>query len=452
MKVLFVNVVNEQRKRRMEHHVSSLGTGYLASYLRDYGGYRDVEIVEAGQSFNAAQYDADIVGISSVTQNFNIAKKVAENVKANSNALVMVGGHHITALPSNLTRDMDVAVLGEGEQTALQVVRAYEHGQNFSKIKGVAYKQNGTLRTNPRRELIKPLDKIPFPARNLMRVGLRGTIPMYTSRGCPYRCVFCSSAFFWSSIRFFSTEYVVSEIAEIVETYNPKRINLSDDLFIADKNRVKKIAEKVRKKGLHRMVEFHCNARANLVTDEIAKLLKAMNVQTVSMGLESGSPRMLKYLKGDTVTVKQNEHAINVLKKHGLNVNASFIIGSPTETREDVMETYRFIEHSNLDGGATFVMLPLPGTAVWDYGVGVGVLGDFMDWSRFEIYFEDDLERMIISDLLSREELVELYGLFQRLWRKHRRGYLLKQAFKHPRRILPYAVRALRERTRDESF
>ena len=443
-KILFVNVVDEFRKRSIERELPSLGTYYLAAYLRKYGGFNNVEVVEAGQNFDALKYDPDIVGISSVTQNFNIAKQIAEKTKKGINPLVLVGGHHITALPSNLTENMDVAVLGEGEQTTLELVQAYGKNRlDLSKIKGIAYKSSGDLKVTPKRELIKPLDKIPFPSRDLMRLD-SNCVNMFTSRGCPYKCVFCSSTFFWKTVRFFSASYVVDEISEIVATYKPKRINFSDDLFIANKKRLKLISKKCVDQHINKQVEFHCTARANLINHEVASLLKAMNVRTVSMGLESGSNRILQYLKGGSVTVEQNEKAVNLLKRHGLNVSATFIIGSPTETREEIMQTHKFIQRSSLDGGDTYVLLPFPGTKVWDYGKQTGQLSDFMDWSHFEIYFEDNPNRVMLSDVLSREELLELLLKFKKLWKKRRRGTLFEQAVKHPARILPFVYRSIK--------
>ena len=443
MKILFINVVDEKRKRKIEREFPSLGTSYLASYLRKFGGFNDIKIVEAGQTFDAEKFEADIVGISSVTQNFNIAEQIAEKTKKTANPLVLVGGHHITALPQTLTKNMDVVVLGEGEQTTLEIVQAYEKNcLDLGKIKGIAYKSNGNLKFTAERELIKPLDKIPFPARDLIRLDPHH-VSMLTSRGCPYKCVFCSSTFFWKTARFFSASYVVDEICEVIEKYAPNRINLSDDLFIADKTRLRKISSLICAEGIHREVEFHCTARANLINHEVASSLKAMNVTTVSMGLESGSNRILQYLKGDSVTVEQNEKAVNILKKYGFNVSATFIIGSPTETRAEILQTYQFIQKSRLDGGDTYVLVPFPGTKVWDYGEQRGQLNDFMDWSRFEIYFEDNPNRVMLSNL-SREELLELLLQFKKLWRKRRRMTLLEQAVKHPDRILPFVYRFMK--------
>jgi len=443
-KILFVNVVDEFRKRRIERESPSLGTSYLTSYLRKFGDFNDITILNAGQSLKANFLkNFDVIGISSVTQNFDVARQAAAEAKKEADPFVLVGGHHITALSNNLTENMDVAVLGEGEQTTLELVQALEKNcLNLSKIKGVAYKSSGHLKVTPKRELIKPLDKIPFPARDLLHLSSH-FVHMLSSRGCPYKCVFCSSSSFWKTTRFFSASYVVDEVSEILAKYKPKRVNFADDLFIADKLRLRKIKHLIQAEGLHREVEFHCTARANLVNHEVASLLKSMNVRNVSMGLESGSNRILQSLKGTSVSVEQNEKAIKILKRHGLNVSGSFIIGSPTETREEILQTYKFIQRTRLDGGDTYVLLPFPGTKVWEYGEQNGQLSDFMDWGLFEIYFEDNLNRVMLSDVLSREELLELLLRFKKLWRNRRRATLLKEAVKHPARILPFIHRML---------
>ncbi len=443
-KILLVNVVDEFRKRRIENESPSLATGYLASYLREFGDFNDITILNAGQSLTANYLrNFGVIGISSVTQNFNVAKQVATEAKKEADPLVIVGGHHITALPNNLTENMDVAALGEGEQTALEIIQSFRKNcLTLSKIKGVAYKTGNKLVITGKRALIRPLDKIPFPARDLLHISSH-FVHMLTSRGCPYKCVFCSSSSFWKTTRFFSAKYVVDEISAIVAEYKPKRVNFADDLFIADKRRIRKIRQMILAEGLHREVEFHCTARANLVNHEVASLLKSMNVRNVSMGLESGSNRILQSLKGNSVSVEQNIKAIKILKRRGLTVSGSFIIGSPTETEKEIMQTYKFIERSKLDGGEIYVLLPFPGTKVWEYGDQRGQLTDFMDWSRFEIYFEDIPNRIMVSETLSRDELLGLLLRFKKLWGTRRRKTLLKEAVKHPFRTLPFIRRKL---------
>jgi len=440
-KILFINVINELRNRNMEITFSSLGTSYLASYLRKYGGFNDIEILDVGQSFDVGKFDVDVVGISSITQHFNIAKEITEKIKRGSNSLVLVGGHHITGLPNSLCENMDVAVMGEGEQTVLEIMQAYEKNHlNLSTINGVAYWEGGNLKFTSKREQIKPLDKIPFPARDLMHIGPH-RVHMFTSRGCPYQCVFCSSAFFWKTVRFHSAKYVVAEICDIIEKYKPMCINFSDDLFIANKLRLRKISRMIRERGIHREVEFRCTARANLINNEVATLLKAMNLRTATMGLESGSNRILQYLKGNSVTVEQNEKAVKILKKHDLLVSATLVIGSPTETKEEMLQTYRLIERTELDGGDTYVLVPFPGTKVWEYAEKAGKVSDNMDWSRFDMYFEDHPNHVMLNEVLTRKELLEMVFKFNWLWKKRRYATLFKEAVKHPARILPFIKR-----------
>ena len=451
-KIWFINCVNENRKTTVGPRYSGLGLSYIASYIREYGGFRDITITETGQSLGPSlirKRDPDIVGISSVTQNFNIAKEIARKIKKESNALVLVGNHHITALPNNLTEHMDVAVLGEGEQTTLELLEAYEeNGLDYgklSKIDGIAYRHNKKLIVTPRQKLIRPLDRIPFPARDLL--GNLKEFYMFTSRGCPYRCTFCSSAFFWRSIRYFSPRYVVREIMELVERYNAKFINLFDDLFITNRRRLREIAQLIREKKLHEKVEFACLARANLVDDSVASLLKSMNVTSVALGLESGSDRILSYLKKGSVTVKQNEEAVNALKKQKINAVASFIIGSPSETKGEILQTLWFLERSKLDSGETYVLLPLPGTELWDYGVRKGLLNDRMNWDNFEMRFEDNPgNRVILADKISREELLNLLVLFKKEWSKKARTRLMRRAIRHPNKAVSFVIKKMRKR------
>jgi anaerobic magnesium-protoporphyrin IX monomethyl ester cyclase len=253
---------------------------------------------------------------------------------------------------------------------------------------------------------------------------------MFTSRGCPYRCVFCSSSRFWGKLRFFSAEYVVKEIKSIKETYpQVKMISFYDDLFIADKPRLKRIVELLTEESLNEKLAFSCSCRANLVADDVAKLLKEMNVVSVGMGLESGNQRILTYLKGEGITVEHNRNAVKILKKNSLAANASFVIGSPDETREEILETLEFIKEINLDFVDTYVLTPLPGTPVWEYAKKRGLVSDNMDWGKLDVSFAENHEKAIIlSEKLSREELLSLYKTFQSL----RYRTMLKNALKHP--------------------
>lgn len=328
-----------------------LGPAYLASYIVKYSKVKDIDIkvIFSSGEFNFLHYNPDIVGISSVTETFNVAKKIAAFVKRHKNIPVIVGGVHISALPENLTIDMDVAVIGEGEQTLLELLEVISDGggitvDKLSQISGIAYRNNGNLKRTQERGLISPPDLIPLPARNVLPGSKRErNIWMMTSRGCPYNCSFCSASQFWKRVRFFSPEYVLSEIKELIKVYNPKTINIVDDLFIANKSRFNQIMELILQEKINEKVEFTLLARPNLINEEICQQFKKMNVSLVSCGFESGSPRVLKSIK-QGLSVEDNINATRLLNKYGISVGAFFMMGMPGETVEDMQLTYNFIQ------------------------------------------------------------------------------------------------------------
>jgi radical SAM superfamily enzyme YgiQ (UPF0313 family) len=446
-RILFVNVINEFRKKEVEVRQPSFGTLYLASYLSKYGGFNNTQVIECGsiseQTLN--QIKPDIVGVSSITQHFNIAKKICSDIKKVMDIPVVVGGYHISALPSNLTSDMDVGVLGEGEETMVELAYSYERNgldkKNLSTVKGIVFRNADRLEVTAKRDLIKPLDRIPFPARHLIRFEPNHAHSILTSRGCPYHCVFCSSSAFWGSVRYFSPAYVVEELRQLVHDYHPKVVGFSDDLFAANKERLREIASLIKNENFYGQVKFTCSARANLVDAETARLLKEIGVFSVSMGLESGSERILKHLKAGSVTVEQNKKAIDTLSVNGLKPTATFIIGSPTETREEMQETLDFIKHSKLASFEAYVLLPLPNTQVWDEAKVRGIVSDDMDWSDFEIYFEDKPETRVIMSELPRNELLHMLQLFRKEARKRLAKRMVVQGILHPLKAYEFVKR-----------
>jgi len=324
----------------LQDSLPPLGLAYIASYLREYGDFNNTKIVSVDLLHNLKnerenldrgvvkikKSNPDIIGISSVTQEFGIASQLARILKSVLDVPIIVGGPHITAIPYTLPESFDIAVLGEGEQTILELIKLYEKSgfnkNQLKKIKGIAFHNSNKVYITEERELIRPLDRIPLPARDLVDMK-RFTRPRWvfgnyrrrgthilTSRGCPYNCVFCSTRNFWRIPRFFSAEYVIKEIKELIEKYRVEAVTLYDDLFMANKNRIKKLAELIKEEGINEKVEFFAMARANLFNKEMAKLLKEMNFKALSFGFESMSPKILSYLKRNSVTVEQNRRAV----------------------------------------------------------------------------------------------------------------------------------------------
>jgi len=443
IKFLLINAIDITKS--LQTSLPPLSLGYLVSSLRErYGNDMiDFRIIDRDVAVTIRSYKPDVVGITSVSQNFNFAMKYAKMAKK-FRIPVLVGGTHVTVLPTSMTRDMDVAVLGEGEEAIKELLEIFLPKKKFAisdlrRLKGLAFWDGKKILKTEIRPPIMPMDAIPVPARDLMKI--EKCTHVFSSRGCPYRCVFCASSRFWNKTRFFSAKYVVAEIKSLYENYGVREIDFWDDLFIVSKQRIKEIVSLLRKEKLLGKLTFSCAVRSNLIDESMAKLLKKLNVKGVSMGLESGTPRILDYLKGGNVNIKDHMRAIRIFKKYGIEPSASFIIGSPNETREEILQTFKFIKDSKLRGFGIYVLTPLPGTPIWEYAKERGMVSEKMDWSTLNVEFLENHERAIIlSETLTKKELYDLILMFK--LEQKRRYYI--DFIKHPINILRHLYHLLK--------
>lgn len=432
MKILLVQIVNPDRTRDA---IVPTGLGYIAAYLRQKIDDVEVRIEQHNLKQVVKTFQPDIIGISAVTQNYDRTKRFSAWCKTyNEEIPIVIGGHHISALPSTISADMDLAVVGEGEITMLEVCKTIEQsGIDFSalqRVDGIAYKdENGVLhRTNPR-TLVKNLDMLPLPARDLMGIVPGEAVGIMSSRGCPYNCIFCASKSFWGSVRFHSAEYVVREVKTVLRQFSSKHIYLWDDLFAANRKRFRRIVSLLKESGIPDQARFSLNCRANLIDQELVRLMTEMNVFEISIGLESFSPDVLSYLK-DHVTVKDNWRAIELLNQANIRIMGFFIIGSPHETREDILQTLDAFKHAGLYRAQAYSLVPLPGTKVWDYAHQRGLVSEEMDWDRLYIDAPKDKQNgIVLSELLEPAEVRNLLNSFQSVRRRKELKILIGKVF-----------------------
>jgi len=411
--------------------LAPLGLGYLAAHARKR--VEGVEFLIENATERVIDARPDLVGVSFVTMNSTYAAREARKIKEALGCPILAGGPHVSTLPTVLDPAFDAAVLGEGEETFVELLRLFTAEgrftpQSLAKAPGVLYRdENGALfRTEPR-PLIADLNTVPYPDRELMRERWLADAPeiqLVTSRGCLFNCAFCSTVKMWGrGYRYPSNEYVVGEVEQIRRDFDPEIVHFYDDLFIGKKSRVLEILKTVRERGLHEGVRFRCHVRADLLDDELAETLARTNFDLLGLGIESGSDNVLRTFNKESVA-KAREKTVELARKHGLEYTSCFIVGAPGETREDLyasmrfaldnMDVFRFIQFGPL--------VLLPGTEAWEWGKKIGVSETNLRGIAFEPEdFADEkryyLERWpyLNETRVPREEIYEFFQLARSL-------------------------------------
>jgi len=385
------------------------GFCYLSSYLKKYIEEDfDLKIFNIDiESLNKViDYSPNLVGFTSFTHTFNLACRMAEIIKKKTNPEIklVLGGQHVSMASWSMPKTFDYGVLGEGEESFLNLVRYLISGGNedINQLTGIQYWNNNKYIELPKTPPIVPLDNIPFPDRDIIenieeiinfdnfrkfrRTGIR-SMQITTSRGCPYKCKFCQPSYLWGKFRMHSAEYTAEEIAYIHSKYNINAIMIEDDLFTGSKKRVAKIIEELSKKNLIGKIIYHAGARALQIDKEWAELLNNLGVVKVELGIESGSDKIAKYLKRGTATAEITRRAINFLNDYNIGVYASFIAGSPPETMDDLKQTEKMIRwirknHQNNTSGLC-IATALPGTDLWEDAIKRGLIDkENINWDK----------------------------------------------------------------------
>lgn len=418
---LLAQNINEETYKEL---AMPIGLCYLASYAKKYIRDFDIDFRIVDGTIESGQIDADLLGISSMSRYIPRAVRIAGEVKKLRKIPVILGGPHITALPHTLPPVFDAGVIDEGEETFIEILSLLNNygsltSENLSAVQGISYHRENEVVVNSPRAYIDPMEKIPFPERDLWNVKDRMKW-ISSSRGCPYACTFCGLA--RSKYRTFPASYVVDEVIEMKEKYNISAIAFQDDLFIADKKRLSDIVDLIEKRGLSREISFMVSLRADLIDQETLVLLKRMNVTNIFMGIESASSEILSFLKSNTVNLSDIERALTLCQSYDIQVEGSFIIGSPWETRENLKETYDFISDNftkgRLDMIAVYVLTPFPGTIIWNYAKERGLVSDNMDWSRLNLFTIMDFDRekiIYLNEKIPLDEFEHYVKLFMKL-------------------------------------
>ena len=372
-----------------------LGLAYIASYLREHG--HKVTILDtqvdplSEDTLVRTVQNANLIGITSSAPTYNAALVLVNMVKhLCKEAVVVMGGPQATYLDSDcLTQSRaDAVVRGEGEITMLEIADALTYSglpQALHDVDGITYRFNDGILKNKDRSLFRHLDEFPFPARDLLPMDKYRppkSTGVISSRGCPFRCIFCaSSKLNGKKFRPRSASDVFSEVSELVQK-GYEHISMLDDNFILDTNRVFEFADLVEEHQVK--FDWSCTARVDLIDDELLTRLHEVGCSGLFFGVESASNETLKIIKKG-FTTDQVVEAFDILKGHPMATTASFMIGLPGDDAEKVKETIDFAKALNPDFAMFSITTPYPGTELYENIDKYDIEITLDDWSNFTL-------------------------------------------------------------------
>jgi radical SAM superfamily enzyme YgiQ (UPF0313 family) len=401
-----------------------LGLAYIAAVLEQHE--IPVRIMDAGvegwsfeETVNRlAAARPDIVGITSSTiQSINLVR-LAQMVRFRlPGATIVLGGSYVSSLPDEAMANdcYDIACIGEGEYTMLELVEALRSGGDLSSVKGIYFRKDGkVVRTEPRPP-IQNLDELPLPARHLLPLGKYVPQPndgpylpkfsMITSRGCPYRCIFCDHSTFGISYRSHSAKRIVDEMEELVRRYGVQDIAFVDSLFMVSRKRVLDIADEIIARGLK--VHWTCTTRANIADEPTLRRMKESGCWRTRIGIEAGNADVLSFIRKG-VTREQIQEVTQTAERLGLHPKGFFMIAHPTDTEATIRETIEFAKSLPLTDITVQFNTPMPGTEQWEFFRKYGTLTT-EDWSSFTYW-----EPVFVPNGLTVDKILELYRDFYR--------------------------------------
>ena len=327
----------------------------------------------------------DLVAISSMTGGFNNAKRLAEIAKSHG-SFVVLGGFHPTALPEEVLKleSFDLVVLGEGEATFRELVQKGPSRE----VRGIAWKENGSIVYTGERALIEDIDSIAFPLRSLrpLRYGEKGSDysidTIYTSRGCPWSCSFCANSRMHQHWRSRSPENVVEEIALLHNPKKKKLLKIWDANFLTNIKRVDTICDLMIERGLTNFkIMTETRVKDVVRAERILGKLRKIGLKTVGLGIESPNPKTLELMnKGNAMG--DVSRAITLMGQHEIDTEGYFIIGHHSESMKETMAYPEFAKALGLPLALFMVITPYPGTKIFDEYRHDGNITSF-DWDLY---------------------------------------------------------------------
>jgi phosphonoacetaldehyde methylase len=388
--------------------------------------------------------EPDIIGLSCpFTSRYRLFKETFIALKKlRPDIPIVTGGVHPNLFPERVLRELDVEaiVLGEGESTTLKLMQRFKESGKIDPegLDGIAWLNGDEFKTNPKTEFEFNLDKIPPPARHLFpmkkylgRSGGRWAGPherilsIVTSRSCPSRCTFCCvHASMGKKWRFHSAEYVLNEIEDLVNTYNPTLVGFEDDRFTWDRKRLVAICEGIIDRGIKFKWYTPNGVHVNDLDEELLILMKKSGCKSLNLAIESGDPYILKHVIKKTTKLDKAREISFLCKKIGIKNNGYFIVGVPGDSDKTIQTSLDYCLSLPFDGIGVFIATPFPGTRMFDTCVENGYIEPESYVKEFLEADDPDMLHMPLFETptMSRERLLE--------WEKEFNDQFMKGLYK----------------------
>lgn len=371
------------------------------------------------------EFDPVIIGVSCAysayeSDSFEIIDLIRELEKdMNKKFLIVVGGAHVSANPEYVLRNkkIDIAVIGEGEETILEIAQKFSKGLKFNNIQGTALLQRGKLVINKKREYIKNLDSLKsawhlidldlyFQHPDNSKATLRKpSVDIISSRGCPGNCRFCSIHTVWGrKWRGRTAKNVVDEIEFLYKKYGVVQFRFQDDNLTLDKNRIIEICEEIIRRNLDIKWDTPNGIAIWTLDGEILRKMKKAGCYRITFGIESGCKKTQEYIR-KIIDIEKINHLIDVCHEMGMWVCSTFIIGFPYETKKDIEKTKRFILNSKINFPFVYIAQPYLGTDMYEDFRKENLLSDIKETSNIQktkystLYFTNTQLNLIRSDI-----------------------------------------------------
>ena len=388
MKVMLINPnlrLSSKRYSRFVRPLLPMGIASIAAVLEKKGFEVTLLDQYANKMTNEKLLEKinteapQLVGFSCLTSVMSNVRTLVEQIRLlKKDIKIVLGNIHATIFTDELLKEemADIIVRGEGEYSTLEVAQALKNGRSLQGIKGISYLQDGKVYHNPDKELIEDLDELPYPAwhllnlrnyRNFPSICIYNAVvpPIQASRGCPYRCTFCSQDKTYKRPRYRRTERIIEEVEYLHSRFNIRYFGIYDAYFPFSIKQGLEFCDEFIKRGLHKKIRWITEARVDKVNLELLMRMKEAGAHLIMYGLESGNQRVLDSLRKKT-TLEQARRAARDTKKAGILSFGLFMLGMPGETEETCEDTIRFAKELDCDLVKFNIAVPFPGSEFFE--------------------------------------------------------------------------------------